>query len=216
MKAKLVFSSALAAASVATLLQTIPAHAASLTVNYDCFLSSTGCAPTTSYGTLTLSDTTFSGLSAVQISSTLTGAYTKFLELSLNYLDSKFSNTSPFNLTSGRPVGVDENNVNPNGGGSYKGFDLVLPKNGNLNTFNTYSDVLYLQGQNLTVADLTYLDQKELLFAAVHLGAGPDGKSITLGSTPIPTPALLPGLIGLGLGIFRKRKGESVQAEADA
>lgn len=34
--------------------------------------------------------------------------------------------------------------------------------------------------------------------------------------TPVPTPALLPGLIGLGVGVLRKRKGEAVEAEADA
>jgi hypothetical protein len=28
-------------------------------------------------------------------------------------------------------------------------------------------------------------------------------------ATPVPTPALLPGLIGLGLGIWRKRKAET-------
>jgi hypothetical protein len=28
-------------------------------------------------------------------------------------------------------------------------------------------------------------------------------------ATPVPTPALLPGLIGLGLGLWRKRKAEA-------
>jgi hypothetical protein len=32
-------------------------------------------------------------------------------------------------------------------------------------------------------------------------------------STPIPTPVLLPGLIGLGLGALRKQKSEKVKAE---
>ncbi len=32
---------------------------------------------------------------------------------------------------------------------------------------------------------------------------------------PVPTPVLLPGLIGLGIGVLRKRKGEAVEAEAD-
>ena len=32
--------------------------------------------------------------------------------------------------------------------------------------------------------------------------------------TAIPTPALLPGLIGLGLGALRKRKSEEVETEA--
>lgn len=32
---------------------------------------------------------------------------------------------------------------------------------------------------------------------------------VTDGSTPIPTPALLPGLIGMGVAALRKRKGEA-------
>lgn len=32
------------------------------------------------------------------------------------------------------------------------------------------------------------------------------------GGTPIPTPALLPGLIGLGLGVLRKRKAEVAES----
>ncbi len=33
--------------------------------------------------------------------------------------------------------------------------------------------------------------------------------SINLSATPVPTPALLPGLLGMGLGIARKRKQQS-------
>jgi hypothetical protein len=38
--------------------------------------------------------------------------------------------------------------------------------------------------------------------------------SVTPGTTPVPTPALLPGLVGLGLSAWRKRKGEEAAAEA--
>jgi hypothetical protein len=34
--------------------------------------------------------------------------------------------------------------------------------------------------------------------------------------TAIPTPALLPGLLGLSMSVLRKRKGEAVEAEAKA
>jgi hypothetical protein len=40
------------------------------------------------------------------------------------------------------------------------------------------------------------------------LGAAGD----PIGSTPVPTPALLPGLIGLGLGVLKKRKAELTEA----
>lgn len=36
--------------------------------------------------------------------------------------------------------------------------------------------------------------------------------SIDLAATPVPTPALLPGLLGMGMGIVRKRKQQSVAA----
>ncbi len=39
---------------------------------------------------------------------------------------------------------------------------------------------------------------------------------ITLTAEPIPTPALLPGLIGLGMGVLRKRKKEMAEATAEA
>jgi subtilisin-like proprotein convertase family protein len=32
---------------------------------------------------------------------------------------------------------------------------------------------------------------------------------LNIQTQPVPTPALLPGLIGLGLGIWRKRKAET-------
>lgn len=35
-------------------------------------------------------------------------------------------------------------------------------------------------------------------------------------ATAIPTPALLPGLLGLSIGVLRKRKGKAAEAEADA
>ncbi|MBD1848725.1 PTPA-CTERM sorting domain-containing protein [Leptolyngbya sp. FACHB-711] len=37
-----------------------------------------------------------------------------------------------------------------------------------------------------------------------------------LAATPVPTPALLPGLIGMGIATFRKRKGEAAQESSKA
>lgn len=37
--------------------------------------------------------------------------------------------------------------------------------------------------------------------------------SIKLATTPIPTPALLPGLIGMGIAAIRKRKSEEIDVE---
>jgi hypothetical protein len=43
---------------------------------------------------------------------------------------------------------------------------------------------------------------------------GIDDVRFVSSSQPIPTPALLPGLMGVGLGVWRKRKGESAKQEA--
>jgi hypothetical protein len=45
------------------------------------------------------------------------------------------------------------------------------------------------------------------------LGNGGASYSVTLNSTPVPTPALLPGLVGLGVAALRKRKGEGAEKE---
>jgi hypothetical protein len=49
-----------------------------------------------------------------------------------------------------------------------------------------------------------------LLFRSISAG------SVSATATPIPTPALLPGLIGLGMGIARKRKQGETSAELKA
>jgi hypothetical protein len=43
--------------------------------------------------------------------------------------------------------------------------------------------------------------------------AGGASFSSTITSTPVPTPALLPGLVGLGVAALRKRKSEGSEAE---
>lgn len=40
--------------------------------------------------------------------------------------------------------------------------------------------------------------------------------TLTEGAQPIPTPALLPGLIGMGIATIRKRKGEAAQESSEA
>lgn len=40
--------------------------------------------------------------------------------------------------------------------------------------------------------------------------------SLNSSATAIPTPALLPGLIGMGIATFRKRKGEAAQESSEA
>lgn len=44
-------------------------------------------------------------------------------------------------------------------------------------------------------------------------GPNPTQVNLSITPTPIPTPALLPGLVGLGAAALRKRKQEKVEAE---
>ena len=43
-----------------------------------------------------------------------------------------------------------------------------------------------------------------------------DDLTFTTNSTPIPTPALLPGLIAMSVGVLRKRKAEAAKGDAEA
>jgi hypothetical protein len=48
----------------------------------------------------------------------------------------------------------------------------------------------------------------------IGTGSGANQSSIRVNTTAIPTPAILPGLLGLGMGVLRKRKTQSVEVEA--
>ncbi|UBF28498.1 PTPA-CTERM sorting domain-containing protein [Kovacikia minuta CCNUW1] len=56
-----------------------------------------------------------------------------------------------------------------------------------------------------------YSDDPSEFLTSIIISAQPQANGFAIGelrlANPIPTPALLPGLIGLGLGIWRKRKG---------
>jgi hypothetical protein len=64
----------------------------------------------------------------------------------------------------------------------------------------------------------TILSQASGDLTAQGFGNGGVGTSysLTLTAQPIPTPALLPGLIGLGMGVLRKRKKEMAAASTEA
>ena len=68
---------------------------------------------------------------------------------------------------------------------------------------------------NYTGTSAALLDKldKHSLLLGIHVQTLPDGQSDSYAT--IPTPALLPGLIGLGLGVIRKRRSEKAE-QADA
>jgi len=61
------------------------------------------------------------------------------------------------------------------------------------------------------------------LFDEIRISAGGSGGSAAIDNlqyaykpTAVPTPALLPGLIGLGVGVLRKRKAEAAKQTSEA
>ncbi len=186
------------------------AEAATITRQLNCPISGGACTPgSTSWGTMTFKDNATNG---VDISIDLTGNVNKILSFYLNYDDSKFGNTNTFKWNgANNSVDNSKNNVNSPGGG--KGFDLAVPKNGNLNTFDTIAGTLTVVGGNLRVADLDFLTtpggtpqptKLTNIYAAVHIGnyggvpGQPGGGSITVGAAPVPLPGFALGLLVTG------------------
>lgn len=77
----------------------------------------------------------------------------------------------------------------------------------------------YSFGGNLA-GILRYVDNSELVsagtsIASFHIGSGPGSNRSSITVKTIPTPALLPGLVGFGIAALRKRKREATaQVEA--
>lgn len=205
------------AVTIASFVQASPAKALSFSYDFNCVMSGTlngqsysggnGCTDVspTSFGKLTLSDTGVAN--QVQVAVDLTGTQNKILEMSLNYLGTATNfqiNTSTITL--------DPNKVKSDG---YPGFfDLVIPKNGNLGATDTFTALITATG--LTASQLNTTDTLGRVFSGLHIGnygtspGTTGGNSIWVGAKsaaiPIPTPAILPGLIGMGVAAIRKKK----------
>jgi hypothetical protein len=173
--------------------------------------NTTPVTPHSSFGTVVLTDNT-TNTNRVNISVDLLNASWKILAVYLNYNDAIFRNSSPFRTTSGKAVGVDENDQEP-GSYAYR-FDLQIPRNGNINLLDQYNDVIYISGFNLNPEHFAFLDTGGLLNVAVHIGNYNVGgiDSIWVGggpvANPVPEPATMfllgSGLIGLA-GFARKK-----------
>jgi hypothetical protein len=158
-------------------------ESSALSFTLNCIIGNSGCTPSATYGTVTLTDNGDS----VDLTVSLLGGQ-KILAVYLNYADSQFSNSSAFELAS-KDVGVDENN-NPLPPYNSGKFDLKIPTTGNVNEFGIYSDTFSLSSFNLSPADFDFKDSSGLLFAAVHIG--------NCSAAPGSTSACDPGLTGEG------------------
>jgi hypothetical protein len=189
----------------------------SITFNLDC--SIVGGAPCSSpngnWGTVTLSDQG----GTVGIDLVFGNPNWKLLSYDFNYNDALFNNSSDFELTSGKAVEVKENKEVLQGSGNFGGFDLEVPKNGNIGAIGSYSDTLSWNSGSLVVGDFNFKNTGGIYFG-VHIGEN-NGSSIAVGAStiasstpptgtavPEPMSLLLVGTVLAGLVLFawRKRK----------
>lgn len=93
---------------------------------------------------------------------------------------------------------------------SLTGFTFNPPGLGALNGFSFSGKFRTASGAILGNGSLNAIFSIDTL-------TGNTSWAASLTATPIPTPALLPGLLGLGLGVLRKRKAEAEETvEVDA
>ena len=195
----------LGGAALIGLLILLPVHASALVFDLDTLISGNSLTPTSSWGTIEITDNGNSVDIEVDL---IGGGDLKALSFYLNYDDAAFEN-DPFTILPS--VSVDENDQQANGY-TLGFFDLKIPATGNLG-FEPFTGTLSLVGFDLDPEDFNFLDSGGNLFAAVHIGSiGENDDSLWVGAgngtPPIPEPGTILLLGGglLGLALYGKRR----------
>lgn len=164
-----------------------------LVLNLNCILSQSGCAPSATWGTITLTSNAGDVDLHLDLVDTPAGTTSqKVQRLWLNYNDLLFDASDNFETLSTDGVDEDENQKKA---GPYNvgRFDLVLPDSGN-GGFEPYIVTLHLDGFDLDPAHFDFSDTGGALWAAVQIG--------NCGSNAVPcVPGATGGAQGSGVWV---------------
>jgi hypothetical protein len=141
------------------------ANAASITFNLDCVLNTTPCAPTSSFGTVTLTDGSGANTGKVEVAVNLAGTGQKFKDMLLNFTGPETSFTS----SDGQTIlyGSNAYAINP-----YNGlFDLSGMGGLGWNGDDPYSTFLGSPQGAISVADFIAKDSSggQGVYVAMHI-----------------------------------------------
>src|SRR5687768_3882467 len=150
-----------AAAVVGLLVQAAPVQALSFDLN--CAITASGCIPTASYGTITVTD---SGNSVIVTVDLVGSGANKVLKVDLN----TDLNSTGWSVTGGVNNLIASTNGVMADGYSAGRFDLQVPGTGN-GGFEPLTFTLSKTSTNLNESNFNPLDSNGLMYAAVHIGS---------------------------------------------